>query len=169
MVEIFQSRGDPSISTLASKTALNVDAALKNLKEAFLLTKAITAGSVEYADINDGLLLVLAYGDASVAEVGAAMSLNSDTAVDFEAVDDYRVQQLAVRRIIAFVALPAGGAASAINGMMAFTVEWALPKGGSPFTKGDGPQIFIYNHGSGAISSGASMTCITKWWGARMA
>ncbi len=168
MVEIFQSRGDPSIAVLASKAALNVDAALKNLKEAFLLTKCITAGSVEYADINDGLLLVLAYGDATVAEVGLAMSLNSDTAIDFEAVDDHRSQQQAVRRIIAFVALPAGGAGSAVNGMMAFTVRWELPKGGSPFTKGDGPQIFLYNHGSGAISSGATMTCITKWWGVRM-
>ncbi len=163
MVEIFQTRSSVDTSTLTAVTTVVLDAALKNLKEPFLLTKLRVAFTLTYPDTDDLVMALLVYGDATTTEIDGLMA--GDSAVDPEAADDYRVDQLAARRLIAYVALPtvevAGAAAS-------FTWDVQLPKGGSPFAKGDGPQLLIFNPRGSAHTDGPQIFSVSRWMGAWM-
>jgi len=149
--------------TLAALTALLWDTTMVDFKEAILLKQVITEVNSDWANVTaDSVLAGLAYGDATIAQIAAAITAQ---VTDTENNQAYREGQTAVRAIIDLRALtPAhtGGETQAQ------TIEWRLPKKGLPASRGSGFQTFVFNPTSTAHANGPVLRGATKWLFARL-
>ncbi len=141
---------------------------MKSRNTAFLLKKAKTAFTWSPEDIDDAIMVVLGYGDPTVAELAAAMFRHTTVPPDPESHDDYRETQQEVRRVIDWVVAPGGSDSNALGGAVTMQIDWDLPSKGIPFARGDGPQLYLFNMRSttATSSTATAVSAITKWWGA---
>ncbi len=139
---------------------------MQTLERPFLLTKVKIAGHLEYqANLTDALMLVLAYGNPSNAEIAAA--LNATVVNSQSNPDNYRENQLGERRVIDFMALPVN---EIVSTKVAFNWEPHIPKGGLPCLRGGGFQIGVYNASTvAALADGPIIRGLVKWMGAWLA
>ncbi len=149
--------------TLAGLTALNWDTTMADFKEAILLKQVFTEITGDWPNITaDQLLAVLAYGDATIAQIASALTTQ---VTDTENVQAYREGQTAVRAIIDIRAL----APPRSNGdTAAQTIEWRLPKKGLPASRGSGFKTVLFNHNNISLANGPILIGTTKWLFARL-
>jgi len=165
MVDIIIKTVQADTGTLASETAVVFDATMADFTEAILLTKCKSEIIGEWPDVaNDRLLLVLGYGDASIAKIAAAFTTSTTNPGNAQ---DYREGQTSVRAIIDFVALkPTINTGGLMRGQ---SIEWDLPKGGLPAVQGSGFTLFLFNPDTlAALTDGPTLNITTKWIFARM-
>lgn len=163
MVEIFYSNPNGvDTSTLAASTVVQIDLGLSSLNRNFVLKNLRSIYHVNIPDPLDECALILAYSDASDADIEAA--LTGVAIKDIEDVQAYKDGQLKARGIIAIEEPPWGDIAGA--GMVG-VVDWKLPPKGIPALKGDGFQILAYNLNTvAAFTNGPTFRGLSKWMGA---
>ncbi len=166
MVEIFETIVVVDLVTLTAKTTVVLDANMKNLEEAFLLTRARSIVNISFPNVTDGTEFILSYGDASTTEVDALLSTNSVVAQANQ--DDYRASQLATRRLIDHQTGPVKPDLADVD--YSFEIEWRMTtRKGTPFRRQDGPQILAFNPASsGSLANGPTIRMTTRWMGAWM-
>ncbi len=159
MTDLFIKTVEVDTTTLASTTALAVDDSLKDFKEALLLTKCKTEVNGDWPNIaTDKLLLVLAYGDATVTQVKAAFE---DQTANPEDGTTWRIDQAKARVIIDFVALKPPQTA---GDTQAQSIMWDIPRKGLPSAKGNGFRLLVFNVGAAALTNGPTLANTTKWY-----
>ncbi len=163
MVEIFGKEVLKDSATLATQSYLAVDTTIKALQRPFLLTKVKLSGHLQYfANLTDKVLMVLAYGSPSDAEL--ELALNSTVINPETNQDNYRLNQVEERRVIDFIACPINDIVSTEK---AFNWQPHIPKGGLPSGTGGGFQIGFYNASTvAALADGPIFRGLVRWMGA---
>ncbi len=140
MTELFIKTVGTDTVTLAADTAKIMDSSLANFKEATLLTKLKTEITGDWPNMTaDRLLAVLAYGDATIAQIAEAFT---GQGADFEDGTTWRIDQAKARVIVDFVALMP----PRVNGDTQLqSILWDIPKGGFPSAKGNGWVLAVFN------------------------
>ncbi len=146
------------MATTAADTAVSHDSGLSALNRAFLLTQAWTVGHTSTDTIVEAPLLVLGYGDPSLTDISEALVT---TVKNPESTALYRAAQNQARSVIDLIALDCGDVTGRSK---AFMHTWRLPKGGIPFSRGDGPVLYVFNH-LGNFSNGPNISSVTRWKG----
>ncbi len=162
MVDIIAKVVTTDTATLAAVTAVELGTFMTGLKEAILLTMVQISGPVFWGNLADKCLIGLAYGDVTIAQIAASLTLAE---TDFEENTLYRENQVKERFIIDVHApeVPGTGQANHLN--------WKprLPKGGLPAGKGGGFKFFAFNaDSSSAFTNGPNFRCHQKFIFARI-
>ncbi len=133
----------------------------------FLLKKL--RGSVRHVFVEpgDGGILVLAYADASAAEIETALELvNTDLATD------ELVEQAQARAIIGLCAPRLnGGLGSGGTDKCELYYDLSeidIPSKGLPFLEGIGWKWCFYNTGGGAFTTGSSLNMAARYLGVKL-
>ncbi len=156
MVDIFVTKNETDSGTLAAVTAVLADINFINLGRAFLLKSYRVMGHALVANLSDKAVFGLAYGDATIAQIAAAMSVTENNTQDAQA---YRIDQANVRVVIDFMALPA---VETVGALGAINWDVKLPKAGLPCNEGDGFQTFIWNPDGGSAFSNGPVVLATS-------
>ncbi len=161
MVEILSRNSSSGVdtTTLGGTTALIVDTLLANVARNFMAKNIKSIFWASGANNTDMYALVLHDGDASAAEVAAALS---DTSQDLEDSIDYRNGQLTVR-IIWDIQVLEYDADTGYS--VARMIQWKLPPKGIPVLKGRGLAISVFNPRDTAFANGPVITHLGKLMG----
>lgn len=147
MVEILPQNHAVSLGTLATATALTVGTTA--ITEPFLMKHLRGTWLCRDPDVGDTLLVGLARGDASVAEIKVAIELNQT--------ERDQVNQ-AQARIVAWETVRTMTALTGAQGMQSDHIDQTLGGGGGiPFDADDGWQFFVMNIGSNDQVAGATV------------
>jgi len=163
MVDIIEKVTSKDTQTLAISTALLLSTTIANFKAAILLTYVRLAAIIQWPDVGDKLIIGLAYGDATIAQIAAALV---NATVDTEKTQDYRENQVSQRAIIDIWAPPPPAAAG-----LSTTINWKprLPAKGLPANASSGFQFFAFNISATAnFTDGPTLLMIEKWIFARL-
>ncbi len=158
MVEIIEKLTVKDTGTLAINTAVELSTTMSQFDAPILLTYARIAGVINWPNVVDILLIGLAYGDATIAQIASAILDAVTTITDTQR---YRENQTSQRAIIdCFCPPPADIAATST----AFNWTPRLPKGGLPAGKGSGFKYFAFNMSATAnFSNGPTIFVLPKW------
>ncbi len=157
-IDIINKVVNTDTAVLVAQTALSLDATMKDFKRAILLTHCQVIGVIAWPTIVDELIIGLAYGDATIAQIAAAIV---NATVDKDDGQAYRVGQTAERAVIDFFAPTCPQVATQRT-----AVNWKprLPKGGIPSGRNNGFKTFAFNvDDSNAFTDGPTLKLITKW------
>ncbi len=157
-----------ALSTLAARDLLQVSAQYGTFSNGgFLLKKIRGSVRVPFLEPGDNVVLVLAYSDASIAEVETALE-NADA----DLTSDELVDQAQARTVIAVMgptvygAVGSGGTSK--NEVIFDLAKIDLPAKGLPFPEGIGWQWAVYNDGGGALTTGASAIVSARYHGVKL-
>ncbi len=146
------------MDTLAGLTALDVDTThATGLLQSFLMKKVSARFHLRGRTADDeGLMVGLARGDATITEIKAALE-------DSQLERDNKSQ--AAKRDVLHETLrmlqPAGDTTEAWA-----ELDVSLGGGsGIPFEDGDGWKVFVYNFGSGSLTTGSVLDFHATYWG----
>ncbi len=157
-----------ALSTLAARDALQVSAQYGTLSGGGYLMKRIRGeGRLTFLEPGDGGILVLAYSDATVAEVEAALE-NADADLTADELVDQAQARTVVGIIGAKTTLSVGSGGTAKNELFFDLSDIDLPSKGLPFPEGIGWQWIFYNTSAGAMTTGAAVTISARYMGVKL-
>ncbi len=150
-------------NSLAANTAVIIDASYRSITKGFLLRQWRVLGVVDDFDELDQLIIFLARGGATVAEIALAFTQEVISPEDASSAG----QMSAKARVIwdTIVGLPPPGSSWTIAGgsqAFSFDTGWKTIGGkkGIPFSEQFGPELFAFNYGGAALAAGLDIGCI---------
>ncbi len=154
-----------ALGTLAGRTALSLNTTMAAIQQAFLMKRfRYLIQLVGRTTDDDGpLVLCLARGDASLAEVAAAMIEQNtigreDTTQSLTEDESWVVFQ---NSVVPFVYV--GGNSTGVPAHWAVSPWVSMGgKNGIVATEENGWSLFVFNAGSGALSTGSSLNGICQ-------
>ncbi len=152
---------DIALSTLAARTALQVSAQFVAITATFLMKRVKYFLKLEGVTSGEGPYLVgLARGDMSAGEISAALverntSGPGDTTQSLTEDVSFSILQNSVRML---------GRNGKGDGVLLLEAEIPLGKG-IPWAEGTGWQLFVFNAGNAALTTGAIIAGIAQYWG----
>ncbi len=157
-----------ALSTLASRDLLEFSGEYNTFSPAGFLLKKMRGGIRHtFVEPGDAVIVVLAYADASDAEVESALEK-----VNPDLTSDELVDQAQARRVIAILhpsvvgAVGSGGTGK--NEMYFDLKDVDLPSKGLPFPEGIGFKWCAYNTGGGALTTGSSLMISGRYMGVKL-
>ncbi len=158
MVDIIEKITTKDTGTLAIRTAVELATTFSQFKAAALLTYVRLCGVINWPDISEILLIGLAYGDASIAQIASALT---DAVIDIEDTQRYRENQTSQRAIIDVWCPPH---ADIVNTSTNFNWTPRLPKKGLPAGVGSGFKFFAFNMSATAnFTDGPTLFVVEKY------
>ncbi len=154
------------LGTLAARTALTLGQAFNGITATFLMNRFRCWLVIQGLTAGEGFpfLVGLARGDATAAEISVAMlegntSGPSDTTQMLTEDNAFVVVQKSIRAMT-----PDGDTTGNRTGGW-LHADFKLPKRGIPWAEGSGWQAFIYNATDAALTTGATVTGQSQYWG----
>ncbi len=161
---LHQLEAAAGISTLAARTPIAVASLYATMSPSgFLMKKLRGSARMVFVEPGDNGLLVLAYSDATLAEVETALE-----AINTDLVSDEVIDQAIARRIIGIAKPHNGGLGTGGSGKNEIIYDLSdieIPSGGLPFGESNGWVWYFYNDGGGAFTTGASMIVSARFHG----
>ncbi len=159
MVEIIvEAANGVALGALGSSTALIIDSTHATaLLTSFLMKKVRAMVKVVGAAVGDEALVCgMARGDVTVGQILTAL-----TGAQLERDNVGQAQRRVVAHETVTPLVPNGDGTT-----MTAIIEASLGGGkGIPFEDGDGWQWFVYNAGSGALTTGSTAILLGTYWG----
>lgn len=144
-----------ALSTLSARSALDLNTQFANPTSSFLMKRVRYYLQVAGRTVgDDGPLLVgCAHGDASISEIEAAMiERNVNGPDDITSMLDQDTAWTVYQSTVMPLLIQANGLTGQTAG------HWLkFGKNGIPALEGSGMKIFVYNAGSGALSTGSTV------------
>lgn len=147
-----------ALGTLAARTAIVLNSDFNAITATFLMKRIRYLLQLVGRTANDDQIIIgLAKGNASIAEIASAMIENNTAGPDDVTQSLTEDTSFVVYQNTVSVLLPNGGGAEA-----APKLGWSAVGGrkGIPAQEGSGFQLFAFNAGAGALATGSSINGI---------